>query len=115
MALSLGSAGSLSYGLAVASADALQHDHLAGFLVPDGGAAGTAEPSKRGATLAVHSMLGYAGGFVGPLAVGWTLDAAGGASPLAWGLAFALIAALMGVALAVFWWLQPRELVGDKR
>ena len=78
------------------------------------GAAGTAEPSKRGATLAVHSMLGYAGGFVGPLAVGWTLDAAGGASPFAWGLAFTLIAALMGSALAVFWWLQPREFVGDK-
>ena len=26
------------------------------------GTAGTAEPSRRGATLAVHSMLGYAGG-----------------------------------------------------
>jgi hypothetical protein len=31
------------------------------------GAAGTVEPSRRDATLAVHSMLGYAGGFVGPL------------------------------------------------
>lgn len=37
------------------------------------GAAGTAEPSRRGATLAVHSTLGYAGGFVGPLMMGWTL------------------------------------------
>ena len=34
------------------------------------GTAGTAEPSRRGATLAVHSTLGYLGGFVGPLAVG---------------------------------------------
>ena len=49
-------------------------------------------------TLAVHSMLGYAGGFVGPLArsrfhnkrnvgrpapIGWTLDAADGMSPVA--------------------------------
>jgi MFS family permease len=40
------------------------------------GTAGTAEPSRRGATLAVHSMLGYAGGFVGPLLVGWILDVA---------------------------------------
>jgi MFS family permease len=32
------------------------------------GAAGAADPARRGATLAVHSMLGYAGGFVGPLA-----------------------------------------------
>jgi len=37
----------------------------------------------------MHSMLGYAGGFVGPLAFGWTLDLAGGMSPTAWGLAFA--------------------------
>jgi hypothetical protein len=38
------------------------------------GTAGSADPSRRGATLAVHSMLGYAGGFVGPLIVGWALD-----------------------------------------
>ena len=44
------------------------------------GTAGTAEPSRRGATLAVHSMLGYAGGFVGPLLIGWTLDLSGGMS-----------------------------------
>ena len=49
------------------------------------GTAGTAEPSRRGATLAVHSMLGYAGGFVGPLLVGWMLDLSGGMSQLGWG------------------------------
>ena len=38
------------------------------------GAAGSADPARRGATLAVHSMLGYAGGFVGPLMMGWVLD-----------------------------------------
>jgi MFS family permease len=79
------------------------------------GAAGTAEPSRRGATLAVHSMLGYAGGFVGPLAVGWTLDLAGGMSPLAWGLAFLVIAVLMTAALASFLAIRPRELEGDRR
>jgi len=47
-----------------------------------------AEPSRRGATLAIHSMLGYAGGFIGPLAIGWTLDAMGGMSQFAWGVAF---------------------------
>src|SRR5204862_8288982 len=50
------------------------------------GAAGAADPARRGATLAVHSMLGYGGGFIGPLAIGWTLDAAGGMSQVAWGL-----------------------------
>ena len=79
------------------------------------GAAGNAEPSRRGATLAVHSTLGYAGGFVGPLVVGWTLDLAGGASPLAWGLAFVVVAAFMLAGFAVFVVLSPSELEGDRR
>jgi dipeptide/tripeptide permease len=58
-------------------------------------------------------MLGYAGGFVGPLAVGWTLDLAGGMSPTAWGLAFLAVAVLMALALATFVIIRPRELVGD--
>ena len=78
------------------------------------GTAGTAEPSRRGATLAVHSMLGYIGGFVGPLAVGWVLDLQGGMSPAAWAAAFAMIAALMLIALAVFLIMRPRALVGDR-
>ena len=65
------------------------------------GTAGTAEPSRRGATLAVHSMLGYVGGFVGPLAVGWTLDLQG-ANTAGWTSAFCGIAALSVLALIVF-------------
>ena len=78
------------------------------------GAAGNADPARRGATLAVHSTLGYAGGFVGPLVVGWTLDLAGGMSPLAWSLAFLVVAMLMAVALAAFLLMKPRELEGDR-
>lgn len=78
------------------------------------GAAGTADPSRRGAQLAVHSSLGYAGGFVGPLMIGITLDLAGGMSPLGWGLAFLAIAMLMALALLVFWVIRPRELSGDR-
>jgi MFS family permease len=79
------------------------------------GTAGTAEPSRRGATLAVHSMLGYAGGFVGPLLVGWILDLSGGMSQLGWGLSFLSVAVLMALALITFWVIRPRELEGDKR
>ena len=79
------------------------------------GAAGTAEPSRRGATLAVHSSLGYAGGFVGPLIIGYTLDALGGMSRVAWGAAFMIVAALMLVSLVVFRLLGPRALAGDRR
>src|SRR5882672_10334748 len=52
------------------------------------GSAGSAEPGRRGATLAVHSTLGYAGGFRGPLAFGATLDLFGGPSLLIWVIAF---------------------------
>ena len=79
------------------------------------GTAGTAEPSRRGATLAVHSMLGYAGGFVGPLLVGWVLDLSGGMSQSGWGLSFLSVATLMMLALVTFWVIRPRELEGDKR
>jgi predicted MFS family arabinose efflux permease len=77
------------------------------------GTAGTAEPSRRGATLAVHSMLGYAGGFVGPLLIGWVLDLSGGMSPAGWEMAFALVAMLTALALVAFWLLRPRALEGD--
>jgi predicted MFS family arabinose efflux permease len=77
------------------------------------GTAGTAEPSRRGATLAVHSMLGYAGGFVGPLLVGWALDLSGGMSQAGWAMAFVLVAMLTAFALVTFWLLRPRALEGD--
>lgn len=78
------------------------------------GTAGTAEPARRGATLAVHSSLGYAGGFVGPIVVGWSLDWAGGMSPLGWIAGFGSVAVLMLGALLAFWLMRPRELAGDK-
>jgi predicted MFS family arabinose efflux permease len=79
------------------------------------GTAGTAEPSRRGGTLAVHSMLGYMGGFVGPLAVGWVLDLRGGMSAAAWAVAFSTIAASTLMALAAFLIMRPRALAGDRR
>ena len=78
------------------------------------GSAGTADPSRRGQTLAVHSMMGYTGGFIGPLLIGWTLDLAGGMSGNSWGIAFMTIAALTTIALIIFWRLRPKELEGDK-
>jgi len=57
-----------------------------------------ADPSRRGATMAVHSLMGFGVGFLSPLAFGVVLDLAGGSnSTLAWGLAFALLG--LGVAL----------------
>jgi predicted MFS family arabinose efflux permease len=79
------------------------------------GTAGSAEPSRRGATLAVHSTLGYAGGFVGPLIVGWALDYSGGMSPRAWALAYLLVAAAAVAGMIVFQVMRPGDLVGDRK
>jgi predicted MFS family arabinose efflux permease len=78
------------------------------------GTAGTAEPSRRGATLAVHSSLGYMGGFIGPLAIGWVLDLAGGTSGAPWASAFWVIAATMAVAFLIFAAMRARGLAGDR-
>lgn len=111
---SIGFAGALSYTVAVVL---LLFYGLVVWLDSSSltaGAAGTAEPSRRGATLAVHSTLGYAGGFVGPLMIGFTLDLAGGMSRASWGAAFLGVAVLMLLALVVFWIIRPRELAGDR-
>ena len=112
----LGLLGALSYARRRRPAAPLRRHRLARTSSSlTAGAAGTAEPARRGATLAVHSMLGYGGGFVGPLAVGWALDLAGGMSTIAWGLAFAAIAVPMAMALAVFLAIRPCEPAGDRR
>ena len=78
------------------------------------GSAGSAEPGRRGATLAVHSTLGYAGGFLGPLALGATLDLLGGASVLGWGVAFGHVTVALLLGALAFVWLRPADLVGDR-
>src|SRR5262249_21978430 len=78
------------------------------------GSAGSAEPGQRGATLAVHSTLGYAGGFLGPLALRATLRLFGGASVRGWGLAFAQVTVALLLGALVFMWLRPADLAGDR-
>jgi len=68
-----------------------------------------AEPARKGATMALHSTVGFAFAFFGSLGPGIVLDLAGGAqSRLAWGLAFAAMGA--GAALGpLALWLLTRE------
>jgi MFS family permease len=79
------------------------------------GSAGSAEPGRRGATLAVHSTLGYAGGFLGPLALGVTLDLLGGATVLGWGVAFGHVTIVLLAGALAFVWLRPADLSGDRQ
>lgn len=60
-----------------------------------------AEPARRGATMGLHSMCGYAGGFVGPLGVGLMLDLAGRDATLGWFLAFGHLALIGLIGLGV--------------
>jgi MFS family permease len=78
------------------------------------GSAGSAEPGRRGATLAVHSTLGYAGGFLGPLAFGAALDLFGSASVLGWGIAFGHVTVALLLGAVAFVWLRPADLAGDR-
>jgi hypothetical protein len=78
------------------------------------GSAGSAEPGRRGATLAVHTTLGYAGGFLGPLAFGATLDLVGSGGVLGWGLAFGHVTAALLVGAVAFVALRPADLAGDR-
>jgi MFS family permease len=76
-----------------------------------------AEPALRGATMGLHSMAGYAGGFLGPLGVGLVLDLCGGDSPLGWGLGFGHVAGITLIGMAVLRRLiRPRiPAASDKR
>lgn len=57
------------------------------------GAVSQASAYARGATLAVHSTLGFFAAFLGPLAVGIVLDLLRSDPRMAWGVAFAIMGA----------------------
>ncbi|MFN4088152.1 MAG: MFS transporter [Alphaproteobacteria bacterium] len=80
------------------------------------GAIGNAAPGQRGATIAVHSMIGFAGGIFGPAIFGWVLDLMGGAAqPGAWIASFCVLAAVTLVGPALILMARPAELPGDGR
>jgi len=60
------------------------------------GAVAAAKPCQSGATMALHSLLGFAAASLGPLAFGLVLDARGDHAAGAWFAGFAILAA--GVA-----------------
>ena len=78
------------------------------------GTVGASEPERRGATLAVHSLVGYGLGFVGSVSLGVIIDAMGGESVLAWGVGFAHIALVMALGPLALLFLKPADLAGDR-
>lgn len=95
MACGIGFAAALPYALVVALAlvysAAVQLDSAA----LTAGAVQAAAAGRQGATMGLHALIGFGGGFVGPLVLGWALDLSGaGASPHSWGIAFLTVAAI---------------------
>jgi predicted MFS family arabinose efflux permease len=69
------------------------------------GTAGCATPSHRGATLALHTTVGFGLSALGAWAAGVALDLAGGpAQPSAWLAMFALLAAGVLLGPIALWW-----------
>jgi MFS family permease len=68
------------------------------------GAIANTPNAMRGATLAVHSFIGFAGASAGPIVFGWMLEVGGGQdTPVAWGLAFASAGVAVGIGGIVVW------------
>jgi len=70
------------------------------------GVVAAAPKGYRGATMAVHSCIGFTGAFLGPLVFGMVLDSGDGdvSSTLPWGMAFAVTGLVVALGpLALFW------------
>jgi hypothetical protein len=69
------------------------------------GMSGAAEPRYRGATMALHSTVGFGLSALGGWAVGWALDLGGGAmSPTGWLAGYAVLAASALLGPLALWW-----------
>lgn len=79
------------------------------------GALGNATPGYRGATMAVHSTLGFAGATLGPLVFGWTLDMAGGQTASGWWAAFAHMSVVLVIGAIILAVLRPPAVAGDRK
>jgi predicted MFS family arabinose efflux permease len=74
------------------------------------GMVGAADARFRGATMALHSTVGFALSSLGAWGVGRALDAAGGADqPSGWLAGFGIMAAGALTGPVVLWWFQRRQ------
>jgi MFS family permease len=105
-----GFAAMVPYGAVVALAMAAGFVVQGNFSNLTSGLLAVAEPRLRGATVAVYSCIGFAGGFIGTLLFGLSLDWFGGTGRLtAWVVAFGICATacLIGAIATAF---LPRDL-----
>ena len=74
------------------------------------GAVMSATPETRGALMALHSFIGFGGGFMGPVIFGLALDLAGGRETGAgWQAAFITAGAAAALGPLFLWWLGRKN------
>lgn len=80
------------------------------------GAVMSATPETRGALMALHSFIGFGGGFLGPVVFGLALDLAGGRETGAgWQGAFITAGAAAALGPLFLWWLGGKSAGEDSR
>ena len=73
------------------------------------GAVTVAEKGRKGATLGLHSLIGFGGAAAGPLVVGLMLDIGGGSNSVqAWGLGFASMGFVALLGPIGLWWYREK-------
>lgn len=104
LAVAIGLTAGMSYELSVALCLLFGMASYGRNSATTAGTISVADPSRRGATLAVQAFVGFSGGILGPLAFGIALDAAGGAATVSgWRTAACVMAVgpLLSVAALV--------------
>ena len=113
-AASIGLSVAVSYGLVVIACLVYGVVIMGESAVVTAGALGNAAPGERGATMAVHSTLGFLGAAIGPLMFGLILDSAGSDTLFGWWAAFAHLAMIMLLGPLILVWMKPKPLAGDR-
>ncbi len=96
LALAFGAASSLPFAALLALGAVYSAFVTADSASLTAGAVERALPGQRGATMAMHSLIGFGAASIGPLAFGAALDFGGDAAALSWFGGFAILA--LGVA-----------------
>ncbi len=113
-AIAFGASAASIYWIPLALAFAYSVTIAAASSAITGGLLQTAEPSRKGATMALYAIIGFIGGAAGPSLFGLVLDLSGGElSHAAWITAFACIAGLVLVQPLLVIRLVGRPLIYD--
>ncbi len=114
MALITGGSAYLAYGFAAFAVLLYSIAIMGDSAALTAAAFANAAPTLRGATMAVHATIGFAGASLGPLVFGYALGAGGRESSAGWFAGFAILAVLSFISIALVKFLKPQLTAGDR-